>query len=366
VSAELGERIVRHIRAEGPLPLSAYMAIALHDPLLGYYARREPIGRAGDFVTGPEISQILGELIGLWCADLWQKVGSPNPVMLAELGPGHGTLAIDLLRAVGAAAPGFRRALRLYLVETSPVLREAQRRQLAFAAPIWFERVEDLPDGPLLVVANEFLDALPVRQLVRGRTHWAERVVALDRADRLVFAAGPQNPALDLLVPERLRDGAAPGTIFEICPAALALADTLGARFARQPGAALFVDYGNVENDSGPSLRAVSHHRAVPPLDMPGEADLSADVDFAAFGETAHAAGAAIYGPVTQAKFLRALGAAARLAVLCQRATPPQRQRLQSGFARLLDPGEMGTLFKALALASPGLPAPEGFASDPA
>jgi len=175
----LAARLVRHIHAHGPLTIAAYMAMTLHDPAAGYYATRQPLGAAGDFTTAPEISQIFGELIGLWCADLWQRMGRPDPVLVAELGPGRGTLMADFLRAA-AGVSGFRQAIRLYLVEASPVLREEQRRRLAGADPVWVSSPDEVPEGPLLLVANEFLDALPIRQLVRGRRHWAERLVAAE------------------------------------------------------------------------------------------------------------------------------------------------------------------------------------------
>ena len=199
----LKEKIARRIRAEGPLSVAAYMAMALYDPEDGYYATRRPIGAGGDFITSPEISQIFGELIGVWCALTWQAMGRPDPVILAELGPGSGVLAADLLRAADAL-PEFRRALRLHLVEVSPILRAEQQRRLGMTDAVWLTRLEELPEGPLLVVANEFLDALPIRQLSRGPHEWAERMVTLDWEDRLVFADGPENPAMSLLVPPML------------------------------------------------------------------------------------------------------------------------------------------------------------------
>ena len=356
----LADKIARRIRREGPLSLAAYMAMALHDPDLGYYAQHQPLGAAGDFVTAPEISQVFGELIGLWCALVWEQIGRPDPVILAELGPGSGVLADDLLRAAGAV-PELRRALRLYLVETSPVLRTAQQRRLAFKQPVWLGRVEELPAGPVLIVANEFLDALPIRQFVRGRRHWSERMVALDREGRLVFVDGPENPVLSLLVPEALRDTTDPGTVFEFCPSALALGTVLGTRLTRDPGAALFIDYGHFPSRAGPSLRALSRHQPVDPLTLPGSADLSAHVDFAAFADAARTAGSDVYGPVPQGRFLGMLGAGERLAALSKRATSDQRPWLESGVERLLDPAQMGDLFKALALVSPSLPTPVGF-----
>ena len=359
-SIELAATIARRIRREGPLSIAAFMAMALHDPDFGYYKSRDPLGAAGDFITAPEISQIFGELIGVCFADFWQRSGRPEPVVLAELGPGRGTLMDDLLRAAGGV-PGFRAALQLHLVEASPVLREAQRRRLAAAEPRFADAIDALPEGPLLLVANEFLDALPIRQLVRGPTGgWAERRVALDPSERLVLIEGPENRGLALLIPAGLRD-VPPGTIVEICPAAAALAASLGDRLTRAPGLALFIDYGHEASRPGATLAGLRRHEAVSVLERPGEIDLSAHVDFAAFAGAAAAAGAVAHGPVPQRDFLRALGAEARLAALSARASPPQRARLESGLARLLDPAQMGNLFKVLALTSPDMPAPAGF-----
>ncbi len=357
--ADLGARIAGRIRREGPLGIAAFMAIALHDPEDGYYARHDPLGAAGDFVTAPEISQIFGELIGLWCADLWRQMGEPHRVALVELGPGSGALIGDFLRAA-ATLPQFRRALDLYLVEASPVLRAKQQSRLGGLGARFVASIDALPEGPLLLVANEFLDALPIRQLVRGRAEWAERVVALDEAGGLVFAEGRETPALSLLVPAALRALPA-GTLVEICPAALALGAALGERLATQPGAALFVDYGYFPSAPGSTLAALSRHAAVPLLDDPGSADLSAHVDFGAFASAARAAGAIVRGPVTQGRFLAALGAEARLASLSARATEAQRAALRSGVERLIDPAQMGNLFKALALTSPDMLVPAGF-----
>jgi NADH dehydrogenase [ubiquinone] 1 alpha subcomplex assembly factor 7 len=356
---DLSARIAGRIRREGPLSIAAFMAIALHDPEGGYYARHDPLGAAGDFITAPEISQIFGELIGLWCAELWRHMGEPDRVILVELGPGSGALMGDFLRAA-ATLPEFRRALDLYLVEASPVLRAQQQRRLGGLGARFVASIDALPEGPLLLVANEFLDALPIRQLVRGRVEWAERLVTLDAADRLVFADGLETPALSLLVPPALRALPA-GTLVEICPAAAALAASLGERLTRDPGAALYVDYGYFSGAPGPTLAALRRHTAVPLLDDPGSADLSAHVDFAAVAAAARAAGAIVHGPVTQGRFLAALGAEARLASLSARATEAQRAALRSGLERLIDPAQMGNLFKALALTSPGMPAPAGF-----
>jgi NADH dehydrogenase [ubiquinone] 1 alpha subcomplex assembly factor 7 len=263
--------------------------------------------------------------------------------------------------------------LRLNLIEASPVLRREQQCRLAAAEPDLATRFADgidgLPDGPLLLVANEFLDALPIRQFVRGRDGWAERLVALDdgtEADpqRLILVEGPENPTLALLIPPGLRS-APPGTVVEVSPAAAALAASLGTRLMRWPGMALFIDYGYFPSGPGATLAAVRRHEAASILDAPGEADLSSHVDFATFAEAAAASGAAAHGPVPQREFLLALGAEARLATLSRLATPAQLAALESGLARLIDPAQMGTLFKVLALTSPGLPSPAGLAPYP-
>jgi NADH dehydrogenase [ubiquinone] 1 alpha subcomplex assembly factor 7 len=360
IADTLGRKIARRIRDEGPLSVAAYMAMALHDPEGGYYARRDPIGARGDFITAPEISQVFGELLGLWCAVVWRQLGRPDPVILAELGPGSGVLVGDLLRAA-ATVPDFHRALRLHLVEASAPLRAAQQQRLAQFEPIWVPRFEDLPDGPMLLVANEFLDALPIRQFVRYGPHWSERMVTLDDENRFVFVDGPPSPVAKLLLPEALRDRAGQGAVVEICPAAVALAAALGARFAHEPGAALFIDYGYFPSAPGATLSALHRHHAVPVLTAAGTADLSAHVDFAAFAEAARAGGAETHGPVPQATLLTELGARERAAVLRARAGSCQKHDLDSGVERLLDLGGMGTLFKGIALVSPGLPAPPGF-----
>ena len=357
--ADLAAAIAQRIGREGPLSLASFMAMALHDPEGGYYARHDPLGRAGDFITAPEISQIFGELIGLWCADMWRRIGQPDPVIVAELGPGRGTLMADFLRAA-ETVPEFRRALRLHLVEASARLRAEQQCRLAAADPCFVASLDALPPGPLLLVANEFLDALPIRQLVRGPADWRERLVGLDAAGCLAFVDGPESPVLSLLVPESLR--AAPtGAMVEICPAASALAATLGERLAQYPGAALLIDYGHFPSRTGATLAAVRRHRPAAILDGPGSADLSAHVDFAAIAAAAGAAGTKLYGPVPQGRFLAALGAEARLAALSARADPTMRAELAGGLERLIDPAQMGNLFKALALTSPALPAPAGF-----
>ena len=356
---ELQRLLARRIRAEGPLSIADYMAEALHHPTLGYYARRDPIGRDGDFITAPEVSQIFGELIGLWCADAWERIGRPDPVILAELGPGRGTLMADAFRAL-RVAPQFRRALRLHLIESSAILRRAQAEKLGGAEPMWHEDLATLPNEPMIVIGNEFLDALPIDQKVRGAMGWNERRVALaSDSTSLMFTVDASLSA----GPALAGFGAAPlGSIREVCPAAARLAHALAARLRREGGVALFIDYGYFPSACGDTLQALRHHRRHDVLADPGEADLTAHVDFAAFAAAAVQAGARAFGPVTQATFLTSLGAKERAAELSKRATPAQAATIASGLRRLLDDREMGTLFKALVLADPKLDPPAGFA----
>jgi NADH dehydrogenase [ubiquinone] 1 alpha subcomplex assembly factor 7 len=357
----LEEVLARRIRMQGPLTVGEFMAEALGHPEYGYYATRDPLGRRGDFVTAPEISQIFGELIGVWCVDLWDRAGRPAPFILAELGPGRGTLMGDALRAA-RVVPEFLTALRLHLVETSPALRRAQHRALRPWAPVWHDSIASLPSGPLMLIANEFLDALPIRQLVKTETGWQEKLIGLSaEADRLAFALSPAPAASAALVPAQLR-AAPPGSVCEIGPVALAVADTIARRVAGEGGAALIIDYGHVKRGCGDTLQAVRRHQRHHPLDNPGEADLTAHVDFAALAEIAAADGATIWGPVTQGAFLEGIGIAARAERLIAGATPAQAADIGSACRRLIDPAEMGTLFKVLCIAGPTMPVPAGFA----
>jgi NADH dehydrogenase [ubiquinone] 1 alpha subcomplex assembly factor 7 len=360
----LGELLARRIRETGPITIAEYMAQALGHPEHGYYSRRDPFGRQGDFITAPEISQIFGELVGLWCADTWERMGRPQPVHLVELGPGRGTLMSDALRAA-RVLPAFRHALRLHLVETSPFLRARQAAALGEAEPVWHATIDTLPDGPAMVVANEFFDALPVHQFQKTARGWRERLVTFDEASGnfAVRLAGRRTEASALL-PKRLAD-APPGAVFEVSPSALAIARALGQRLAAAGGAALIIDYGYVLGGRGDTLQAVRGHRRHDVFADPGEADLTAHVDFAALGDAASAGGARFNGPVTQGSFLRALGIATRLERLLRGATPTQAVALKTGCRRLIEPGEMGTLFKVLALADPKLPPLAGFPTDP-
>ena len=353
-AASLQAHLAARIAATaGTISVAGYMEAALFHPRWGYYATRDPLGARGDFITAPEVSQVFGELIGLWSADFWQRLGAPDPVVLAELGPGRGTMMRDARRAA-AIVPAFAHALRLHLVERSPVLRAAQQETLRGAAVEFHDAAATLPPGPLIVVANEFLDALPIRQYERVGGRWHERRIAAGGDGTLRFARDPV-PAADAFA------DAPEGSIRETRPAALALAQALGARLARDGGAALFIDYGHAESGCGDTLQAVRRHRRHDVLDAPGTADLTAHVDFAAFAAAAVASGARAWGPVPQGRFLRALGIAARTEALAAKATPAQAALLRSGTVRLVDPAAMGRLFKVLALTHPAAPPPAGF-----
>ncbi len=362
----LAAAIASRIARDGPITVAEFMALALGDERFGYYRRADPLGRAGDFITAPEISQVFGELIGLWAAVTWRQLGAPDPLALVELGPGRGTLMADALRAA-ATVPEFRAALRPHLVETSPLLRSAQRHRLGDGTAEWHDDFAAVPRGPLLLIANEFFDALPVRQLVRTAAGWRERCVGLDPAGGFAFTVGraPRDASVEAPAPAFARAGFTPdvpiGGIVETCPSAHALTAAIARRIAADGGAALIVDYGPARSGPGDTLQSVRRHRRHAPLAEPGMADLTAHVDFAALAGAARAAGAAVHGPLTQGVFLRRLGIEARGARLIDAATPDQAMLIRSGCRRLIDPLEMGSLFKVLALTGRDAPVPAGF-----
>jgi SAM-dependent MidA family methyltransferase len=349
----LGVLIGGRIAAGGPLRLDAYMALCLGHPEHGYYRRGDPFGAAGDFVTAPEVSQMFGELLGAWAAQVWLDQGAPDPFVLAELGPGRGTLMADALRAAGAQ-PGFRAAARVWLVETSPALRARQAETLAACAPRWADDPADLPEGPLVVFANEFFDALPIRQVQRADALWRERLVGLE-GGRLAFAWSPPRPdaGLDARFP-LLPDGA----VAELNAAAEAIAAGLGVRIEQAGGAALLIDYGAWDG-SGDTLQALRGHAPADPLAAPGEADLTAHVRFRDLAEAARPARA--HGPVPQGVFLERLGITARARVLAG-AGGGAAEAVAAAHRRLTHPDEMGNLFQVLALTPETAPTPPGFA----
>jgi NADH dehydrogenase [ubiquinone] 1 alpha subcomplex assembly factor 7 len=354
VSADLASLIRARIVTTGPISVAEYMSWCLGHPRFGYYMQPGRIGAAGDFTTAPEISQMFGELIGAWLAQVWHDQGRPAPFVLAELGPGRGTLIADLLRAT-ARLPGFLDVADLRLVETSPTLREVQRTSLGSHRACWAERVEDLPEGPLFLVANEFFDALPIRQFRRTDAFWRERMVGIGRDGGLAFDWGRPTtaPVLDAEF-----GPVADGTVVETNPVGDHVAACVGARIARSGGAALIVDYGAWDG-TGDTLQAVRDHAFADPLDDPGAADLTTHVRFRALAEAARPAAAR--GPVTQGAFLERLGIVARAQILAGASDGPALDRHVAALRRLTHPGEMGHLFKAMALLPETAPVPPGF-----
>ena len=343
----LGTIFRRLIANTGPISLMHYMG----ESNARYYSSRDPLGLAGDFVTAPEISQMFGELIGLWLADIWIRAGREEPVHYVELGPGRGTLAADALRA----ARRYGLEPQIHLVEASSVLRDVQLAAIPGAQ--WHYDLSTIPPyGPVLVVANEFLDALPVRQLVMTADGWRERMVIAE-GERFACMAGTQ--PMDAAVPEARR-AAAPGTIIETCPGAAATVYEVAGRLIEQGGAALFIDYGHDELRDGSTLQAVRAHLKVDPFTMPGEADLTAHVDFATLAPIAQSRGCKWLGTVPQGRWLRNLGIEARAEALA--ATAPQHAAaIHAAKDRLVGEGQMGLLFKVMGLAAPSWPDGAGF-----
>jgi NADH dehydrogenase [ubiquinone] 1 alpha subcomplex assembly factor 7 len=330
-----------------------------------YYARHDPFA---DFTTAPEISQVFGEIIGLWAAVTWELLARPRPVLLAEAGPGRGTLMADALRAIGQTAPSFRAALSVHFIETSPRLAAAQAASVPEAN--WHDSLETLPNEPTLLIANEFLDALPIRQFVRRAGEWTERYVQNDRFTELPCGREARiSPSPCGRGPgggggrAETRPPPAREELFELRESAQTFAGSLGARLAAQPGAALFLDYGPTESTSGDSLQAIRDGRPTDPLAEPGTADLTAHVDFAAFAAAARAAGAAAHGPIPQGIFLTRLGLFQRTDQLARNQHPAEALALIDAANRLAEPNRMGWLFKALALCHPACPTPPGFES---
>ena len=360
-STLLAVRLKERIAREGPISVEAYMEACLADKDAGYYPSRQPIGADGDFITAPEVSQIFGELLGLWAAAVWQSMGTPSPITIAELGPGRGTLMADALRA-WRTVPEFLNVARVVLVETSPVLRDVQQAALSGAETeiSWCERIDAVPEGPLIVIANEFVDALPVRQFVWRAPSWRERCVSIGARGGFAFCEG--KTVLEPCAPDAAKMRDMPdGAILEIRPGADALIAELAARARAAPFAGLIVDYGHEETGLGDTLQAISQHAFADPLKAQGEVDLTAHVDFAALNDAAGATGLAVYGPKPQGSFLLTLGLEARRDRLCESAREEQRRNLITGTNRLVDPAAMGLLFKALAVTSPGLAPPPAF-----
>lgn len=344
------DRILRQrIAAAGPISVYDYMSLCLGHDEHGYYRCREAIGRSGDFMTAPEISQVFGELIGLWSAAVAETIAPGAPLRLVEIGPGRGTLMADALRA-RRIVPGRLGRLAVHLVEPSPALAALQRRTLAAGplVPHWHETLAGVPPGPAIILANEVIDALPVRQLIRRDGRWHERTVGLGEDGALILAVAEEpEPGIATAAPE--------GSLIELRPGVEGLLGAIAERSRAHPTIALLIDYGHAHSGFGDTLQAVARHRSCDPLARAGETDLSAQVDFEALVAAAHAHGLETGGPVPQAAFLGALGIVERAERLMRSATPSQATAIEAGVLRLIDPNGMGSRFKVLALKSAGL-----------
>ena len=349
--------LAQRIQAGGPISVAEYMAEALGHPEFGYYMDRDPLGVAGDFTTAPEISQMFGELIGLWCAEIWRLMDSPEQFNLVELGPGRGTLMADALRAT-KVLPGFNDAASIHMVETSPALRKRQEEALARRPVTWHDDFGGVPSGPTILIANEFFDVLPIHQFERTADGWRERQVTLDD-DGFAFTLSANRSPAEVLIPEILRMTAPARTVVEVSPASVSTMTAIAQRLEEDGGAAIIIDYGHAAPGAGETLQAVRRHEFHDVLSDPGSADLTAHVNFVALAAAGHPH-AAIHGPVTQGEFLKSLGIELRAGQLRQRATEAQARDIDTALHRLIDPAEMGTLFKVLVACDRGLAAPPG------
>jgi NADH dehydrogenase [ubiquinone] 1 alpha subcomplex assembly factor 7 len=357
----LETEIRRRINIAGPMPVMHYMSLCLTHAQHGYYVTHDPFGAAGDFTTAPEISQMFGELIGLWAGSVWRQMGSPQQVHLVELGPGRGSMMQDALRAAHVM-PEFRAAVAVHFVEISPLLEHRQREFLGgMGVPLtWHQSLNDVPDGPMIILANEFFDSLPVHQAVMCADGWHERVVKIDENQKLRFGiARDPIPLFEQLLPRGMR--AQIGAIFEWRADQTAL--EVGRRVKHSEGAALVIDYGHAKSAPGETLQAVGKHQYADPLVAPGLVDLTAHVDFQALAEAAESMGASALGPVDQGEFLRRLGIESRAVALKNSAPPSKVMEIERALARLTGSGGrgMGQLFKAMGFSHPKLGPLPGF-----
>ena len=352
------------IKKTGPMPVWRYMELCLTHPKHGYYVSRDPLGREGDFITSPEVSQMFGELIGLWAAAAWNAMGTPMQVNLIELGPGNGTMMSDALRAIRVLPPFFQ-AADIHLVEINPVLREKQKKALANRkGATWHNSLDTVPNGPAIIFANEYFDVLPIHQMVRKSTGWHERTVGLDGTGKFVYGAMPDpTPQFEVLLPPLVR--AAPeGAVFEWRP------DTeimkLGRRLRSQGGVALIIDYGHVRSDAGDTFQAIARHSFTDPLKAPGTADVTAHVDFQALMRAAEDMGVRTHGPIEQGSFLKRLGIETRAVSLMGKSAPDVSASIASALKRLTEGGRggMGSLFKVMAISDPSIATLAGISDD--
>jgi NADH dehydrogenase [ubiquinone] 1 alpha subcomplex assembly factor 7 len=360
----LQSEIKKLIKSSGPMPVWRYMELCLMHPKHGYYVSRDPLGREGDFTTAPEVSQMFGELLGLWAASVWKAIGSPPVLRLVELGPGRGTMMADVLRALRVLPPLYE-SLSIHLVEINPVLRDKQASTLSGVRNIaWHDTIDEVPEGPAVILANEYFDVLPIHQVVQRENGWHERVVDLDEDGELIFGAAAEPiPRFEVLLPPLVR--AAPvGAVFEWRPDAEIM--KIASRVRDQDGAALIIDYGHMRSDAGDTFQAIARHSFADPLKAPGKADVTAHVDFQALARAAEDLGARVHGPVTQGEFLKRIGIETRAVTLMAKATPEVSEDISSALKRLTDSGRggMGSMFKVLAVSEPQLISLAGFSDD--
>lgn len=357
LEAYLKQLILNH----GPISMAEFMQEALSNPRYGYYQRRDPFGVQGDFTTAPEISQIFGELLGIWCAHSWQQMGSPEGAMLVEMGPGRGTLMLDILRATKHITD-FHESIEVHFIETSPTLTQIQQKlfhEMKGIRFFWHTHLAMLPEKPMLLVANELFDALPVRQYICTRQGWREKMVGIE-AGTLSFQLSPVETPATLMVASHYPN-AAEGAVVEYCPAGISMMEEIASRLRRHKGVALIVDYGYDKPGFMETIQAVKSHRYHPVLETPGDADITAHVDFEALKNAAREHRADVYGITTQASFLRDMGIEIRAKALLEHASEEQQQELVSSVECLMSPTKMGELFKVLAVATKGMPRPAGF-----
>ena len=361
----LTDLLKRQIRADGPLSLAQFMSTCLHHPDYGYYANQLAVGATGDFITAPEVSQIFGELLGLWTIQTWHDMGQPRTINLVELGPGRGTLMDDILRTA-RLAPDFLKAVNIHLVDVNETLRARQAETLGASAaettpaPTWHSHLSTIPDGPVICIANEYFDCLPIHQYERSESGWCERRVTIDpETENLIFALSPHPvPATGAL--STLPTDAEAGSVRELSPSAVAQTSSLAEHLVNNSGRALIIDYGDLDIAES-TFQALRRHTFHNPLENLGSTDLTAHVNFGHLAVAARTEKAEIAGPITQAELLTNLGLNLRVQTLLKTATPAQADQIRMAVTRLTAPDQMGKLFKALCLQSPGLPAPPGF-----
>jgi SAM-dependent MidA family methyltransferase len=359
----LHDVIRKLIQKAGPMPVSRYMELCLTHPDHGYYVARDPLGREGDFTTAPEVSQMFGELIGLWCAAVWREMGAPPILNLIELGPGRGTMMADALRAMRVVPPLFQ-AISVHLIEINTKLREKQKATLAGRSAIWHDRLTDVPRAPAIILANEYFDVLPIHQMVKSERGWHERMVAMSPDGDLYFdIAREPTPRFDVLLPSTVQR-APVGTVYEWRSEHEMM--QIASRVRADGGAALIIDYGYLKSAAGDTLQAIERHNYADPLLNPGRADVTAHVDFQSLARAAEDVGARVHGPVQQSDFLQRLGIEARAATLSAKATPQNAEDIVAAMRRLIgkSPDGMGELFKVLGVSDPGLTSLVGFNGD--